>query len=85
MLLGITRTKDEKRIVKEGLSMTPIDGDGSGQGLEDFIDPKGYWADPERNIRRTSGEQGTVLKATDTCTKAEWIFLLESLGIGGDD
>jgi len=26
-----------------------------------------------------SGEQGVVLKATDECTKAEWIFLLESL------
>jgi hypothetical protein len=62
--------------------MAPIDGNGSEPHLEDFIDPKGYWADPERNIRRTSGEQRVVLKATDGCTKAEWIFVLESLGIG---
>jgi hypothetical protein len=65
--------------------MTHIDGNGSGEGWEDFIDPKGYWADPERKIRRASGEQGVVLKATEECTKAEWIFLLESLGIGTND
>jgi hypothetical protein len=65
--------------------MTPIDGNGSEHDLEDFIDPKGYWADPGRNIRRTSGEQGIVLRATDACTKGEWLFLLESLGIGGED
>jgi hypothetical protein len=62
--------------------MTPTDGNES-QHFEDFIDPKGYWADPERSIRRTSGDQGTVLKATDVCTKAEWMYLLESLGIEG--
>ena len=70
--------------------MTPIDGQGSEQGPqdiedivdpEDFIDPKGYWSDSERNIRRTSGEQEIVLKATDACTTAEWMFLRESLGI----
>lgn len=65
--------------------MTPIDGNGSENDFQDFIDPKGYWADPERNIRRTSGEQGIILKATDGCTKAEWIFLLESLGIESND
>ena len=65
--------------------MTPTNGNGSGEGLEDFIDPKGYWADPERNVRRTSGEQGVIIRATDECTKAEWIFLLESLGIGNND
>jgi hypothetical protein len=58
--------------------VTPIDGKGREQGPqdivdpEDFIDPKGYWSDSERNIRRTSGEQEIVLKATDACTKAEW-------------
>jgi len=60
-----------------------FDGNGSGGFFEPegFVDPKGYWADPERNIRRTSGKQETVLKATDACTKTEWRFLLESLGI----
>jgi hypothetical protein len=64
-------------------AMTPTNGNGSGEGLRDFIDRKGYWATHLRNIRRTSGEQGIILKATDECTKAEWIFLLESLGIAG--
>lgn len=63
--------------------MTPIDGNGSENDFQDYTDPKGYWADPERNIRRTSGEQEIVLRATDACTKGEWIFLLESLGIEG--
>ena len=64
--------------------MAPIDGNES-QSFEDFIDPKGYWADPERNIRRTSGEQHAVVKATDVCTKGEWMFLLDSLGIETSD
>jgi hypothetical protein len=37
---------------------------------EDFIDVD-YWADPERNIRRKSGEQETILAATSACSKAE--------------
>ena len=65
--------------------MTPIDENESEQDFEDFIDPKGYQADSKRNIRRTSGEQEIVLKATDACTKGEWMFLLESLGIVSDD
>jgi hypothetical protein len=65
--------------------MTPIDGNDSEDNLDDFIDPKGYWADAERNIRRTSGERSVIVKATNECTKAEWIFLIESLGIGSDD
>jgi hypothetical protein len=53
-------------------AMTPSNGNGSEEeALEDFIDPKGYWADAVRNIRRTSGEHDIVLKATDSCTKAE--------------
>ena len=61
--------------------MAPTNGNGSENEFQDFIDPKGYWADPERNIRRNSGEQEIILKATDVCTKGEWIYLLESLGI----
>lgn len=65
--------------------MTPTNGNGFGSRMEDFIDPEGYWADAYRHIRRTSGEQEVILKATDECTKAEWIFLLESLGIESND
>jgi hypothetical protein len=64
--------------------MTPTDGNES-KNFEDFIDPEGYWADPERNIRRTSGEQQAVVRATDACTKGEWIYLLDSLGIEGSN
>ena len=61
--------------------MASNDGNGSEETFEDFIDPKGYWADPGRNIRRTSRRQEIVLTATTACTVGEWMFLLESLGI----
>ena len=37
---------------------------------------------PERNIRRMSGEQEIVVKATDACSKAEWAMLLEAMSLG---
>jgi hypothetical protein len=46
---------------------------------EDFIDVD-YWADPERKIRRKSGEQETIFTATGACSKAEWLMLLAGLG-----
>jgi hypothetical protein len=61
--------------------MASNDGNGSEETFEDFIDPKGYWADLGRNIRRTSLRQEIVLTATTACTVGEWMFLLESLGI----
>lgn len=47
---------------------------------EDYIDVD-YWADPERNVRRKSGEEETILKATSACSKAEWLVLLAGLGM----
>jgi hypothetical protein len=47
---------------------------------EDFIDVD-YWADPERKIRRKSGEQDAILTATGACSKAEWLMLLAGLGM----
>jgi len=64
--------------------MTPVDGHAAEEP-EDFIDPKGYWADPERNVRRKSGDKGVVLKAAQGCTEGEWKFVLDSLGIEGND
>jgi hypothetical protein len=61
--------------------MASNDGNGSEETFEDFTDPKGYWADLGRNIRRTSLRQEIVLTATTACTVGEWMFLLESLGI----
>jgi hypothetical protein len=46
---------------------------------DNFIDPKGYWADLQRKIRSTSGEQDLVLTASRTCTNGEWLYVLESL------
>jgi hypothetical protein len=46
---------------------------------KDYVDPKGYWIDAERNIRRMSGEDGkqeVVLKATDNCSDAEWLLFV---------
>ncbi len=50
-------------------------GDGAGheQHDEQYIDPKGYWIDAERNLRRMGtehGEQIIILKATEDCSKA---------------
>ena len=39
---------------------------------KDYIDPKGYWIDPARNVRRMGaedGEQHLILKATETCSE----------------
>jgi hypothetical protein len=47
---------------------------------DEFIDLD-YWADPERNIRRKSGEQEIILSATPACSKAEWLMLLAGLGM----
>jgi hypothetical protein len=46
----------------------------------DYIDPKGYWADPSRNIRRLGGEQELILTAAEECSQEEWLVLLAGLG-----
>jgi hypothetical protein len=46
---------------------------------EQFIDPKGYWIDPERNVRRMSGEQTVILRAAEDCSGLEWNFLFEAI------
>jgi hypothetical protein len=52
---------------------------------EDYIDPKGYWADPERNIRRLSGEQEIILTAAKECSAEEWLMFLAGLGLGPEE
>ena len=45
---------------------------------DDYLDPEGFWADPDRNIHRAGnegGEQEIIAAATDTCSKAEWSIL----------
>ena len=43
------------------------------------LDPKGYWADAARNIRRMSGEQEVVLTATEECSALEWSLFCQTL------
>ncbi len=64
-----------------------INGLSSDDGAppdEEYIDVD-YWADPDRKIRRKSGEQDVIFAATSACSKAEWLMLLAGLGmIDGD-
>jgi hypothetical protein len=49
---------------------------------EQYIDPQGYWIDPERNLRRMGteyGEQKVIMKATEDCSNAEWNKLYEAI------
>jgi hypothetical protein len=52
----------------------------------DYIDPEGYWIDPDRNIHRMSipdpdGEQSIIATVTPECSEAEWDLLRETLQI----
>jgi hypothetical protein len=49
---------------------------------DDYIGPQGYWADPERNIRRFIGEQEIILMAAKECSKQEWLMFIAGLGLG---
>jgi hypothetical protein len=52
---------------------------------KDYIDPKGYWIDAERNIRRRGedgGEQQIIAKATEECSDAEWRRISDALKVG---
>jgi len=46
-------------------------GAGQKQRDEQYIDPKGYWIDPDRNVRRKSAEQTVILKAAEDCSGVE--------------
>lgn len=50
---------------------------------QNFIDPKGYWIDQARNIRRMSNagllEQAVIMRATQNCSDAEWSRLYEAI------
>jgi hypothetical protein len=39
---------------------------------KDYLDPKGYWGDPNGNIHRMSGEQEIIATVTGECSEAEW-------------
>jgi hypothetical protein len=51
---------------------------------KDYIDPEGYWLDPDGNIRRLGdedGEQEIIATVTRICSDAEKTLLCEALGI----
>ena len=63
-------------------------GAGTAEGMmttpRSYIDPKGYWIDPERNIRRMGdegGEQQIIAKATEECSDAEWNRICDALKV----
>jgi hypothetical protein len=50
----------------------------------DYIDPNGYWLDPEGNVRRMGtteedGEQAIIATLTDVCSDAEGMLLAQAL------
>ena len=54
----------------------------------DFVDPEGYWLDPDGNVRHMGtteedGEQAIVWKVTEVCTDAERMLLAQALRQGG--
>jgi hypothetical protein len=52
----------------------------------DYIDPEGYWLDPDRNIHRMNlpdpdGEQTIIASIAPECSEAEWDLLRGALQI----
>jgi len=50
----------------------------------DFIDPEGYWLDPDGNVRRMGttkedGEQAIIATLTEVCSDAEGMLLAQAL------
>jgi hypothetical protein len=51
---------------------------------KNYIDPKGYWVDPSRKVRRggdEGGEQQVILTATENCSEAEWELLSKAVAL----
>jgi hypothetical protein len=46
-----------------------------------YIDPKGYWCDPARNIRRLGDNKLVVLSASKHCSGEEWKRICDALAI----
>jgi hypothetical protein len=54
----------------------------TGPERNEYIDPKGYWIDSSRNIRRlgnNDGEQLIVMQASENCSDAEWDRFYEAI------
>jgi hypothetical protein len=70
----------QKNEVESMLSANALNGEK--QQRNEYIDPKGYWIDPARNIRRLGkqdGEQLVILRATPECSDAEWDRLYSAI------
>ena len=49
---------------------------------KNYIDPKGYWGDPEGKIHRMDdedGEQEVIATITPACSEAEWKLLSNAM------
>ena len=54
-------------------------GAGNEIDKDRYLDPKGYWIDPTRNVRRMSGEQEIIVSAGENCSDLEWTFIFEAI------
>jgi hypothetical protein len=54
-------------------------GAGNEVDKDQHLDPKGYWIDPARNVRRMSGEQEIIVSARDVCSVVEWNYIFEAI------
>jgi hypothetical protein len=72
-------SKKRIRVCARGCNVDSMDSmnstDSAKPKRNEYIDPRGYWIDPSRNIRRLGdkdGEQVAVIRATPSCSDAEW-------------
>jgi hypothetical protein len=56
-----------------------MSNEGAGAERDQYIDPKGYWIDPDRNVRRMSGEQEVIVSAAEGCSSLEWNYIFEAI------
>ena len=78
-----TQAKDRQDSTQAGNARSR-DGGKHDDYPQSYIDPKGYWIDPERNIRRMGdegSEQQIIAKATEECSDAEWNRICDALKV----
>jgi hypothetical protein len=58
-----------------------MSNNGTGKELDkdQYLDPKGYWIDPARNVRRMSDEQEIIVSAAEACSALEWTYIFEAI------
>ena len=52
---------------------------GNEVDKDQYLDPKGYWIDPARNVRRMSDEQEIIVSASAACSGLEWRYIFDAI------